>query len=179
MICNPSDVIESLTLPALPLQFDLERPFTATEIAGGPDAIASARKATVAVFMRRLKAFLSEVQDDQGCELMPGKNCQLCQSLYDIKFSAHVVVYLPEFTWQRTLMVAYTLNAQLVCLPDSESDRKLLVYTKANEEVSLVDLSIYNPGRCFRMLYNCKLMSPSPLKPTLGSSSRIARHDGP
>ena len=163
-------------------QFDLERPFTAEELAGGPVALAATRLATVKAFLRRLQVFLRCVADDgQHLELVPGKNCQVCESVYndekDDKFSTHVVVYADGATWELSSKVAHTLEAILVCLPPSDADFPLLVYTDRDDATtSIIDLDIYGNGRCFRMLYNCKLKRPSPLLPILGSSTRVRDH---
>ena len=110
--------------------------------------------------------------------LLPGKNCQVSQSVYDEKFSSHVVVSVPGATWALTHDAAVTLNAIMMCIPSSDSDRPLLVYTDPKDGVtqSLIDQRVYTNGRCFRLLYNCKLKSPSPLLPILGSSKKVVDH---
>ena len=147
----------------------------------------AARIATVAAFLSRLEQLFlcckkpqtSDASDTpSSSELVPGKNCQICESIYDNKFSTHVVVYAPGTTWALSAQVATTLNAILVHIPPSHSDHPLLVYKDAAGKIaSVIDITIYGKGRCFRMMNMCKLKTPlSPLTPINGSSNRVVDH---
>ena len=73
--------------------------------------------------------------------------------------------------------VADIINDRLVSLPDGSPDHPLFVYNDVNGKTSIVDCSIYEKSRCFRMLYNVKKKPPSvPLLPYLGSSAFLVDH---
>lgn len=193
-ICNHYEVLSACTH----LFFDFERPFSEQEQLLTPVQLAELRHDITSAVMRHLGALVTSMAtaaageaaeaepaaaagqpSSAGTPLQPGTTCQVAVSVYNIKYSCHLVAYMPHGSCNPTLagVVACILNARLVALPPSDPDHALLVYLKDGTPTSVVDDSVYHEGRCFRMLHNTKRIYPdSPLLPYLGSSDKIADH---
>jgi hypothetical protein len=130
--------------------------------------------------MHHAKALLRELSCDPELELLPGINCQLCQSLYDPtvknKLSAHAIFYITQdsnCTLQLGSRVAHILEARILALDEKHPHSRLLV---GPDGKCAIDKAIYTNFRLFRLLYNCKMDAPAPLRPVYGSSTILQHH---
>ena len=154
---------------------DIERDFTAEEAAS--DASRElARGDTWDAIVRLIEQLLKEICGEP-ITLVPGRNCQVLESLYPQKFSRHLLIYTPGFVSMRSLALVNKLYRRCFDMPPANPIRPLLVYRKPDGRLMTVfDQTVYSMNQAMRMPFCCKLGENNPLLPILGSSSDIAAH---